>query len=34
MNPDFYERYYDECYDLHKRRYIYFNLIGDQYGCK
>lgn len=25
MNPDFYERYYDECYDLHKRRYELIN---------
>lgn len=25
MNPDFYERYYDDCYELHKRRYELIN---------
>lgn len=25
MNPDFYERYYNDCYDLHKRRYELIN---------
>lgn len=26
MNPDFYERYYDDCYELHKRRNELINL--------
>lgn len=25
MNPDFYERYYDDLYDVHKRRYELIN---------